>query len=88
MERKTGVREESDISSGTLFSSGLIAGGSLAGILYAVLFGLEIVPAADDGTTLGLVPMLHEGTLGLVLAGLLFFALATVLARVGQRKLA
>src|SRR4029434_10461459 len=34
VERKTGVREESDISSGTLFSSGLIAGGSLAGILY------------------------------------------------------
>jgi putative OPT family oligopeptide transporter len=88
VERKTGVREESDISSGTLFSSGLIAGGSLAGILYAVLFGLEIVPAADDGTTLGLVPLLHEGTPGLVLAGLLFFALATVLARVGQRKLA
>jgi putative OPT family oligopeptide transporter len=88
VERQTGMTQESDISSGTLFSSGLIAGGSLAGILYAVLFGLEIVPAADDAGTLGLVPMLHEGTSGMVAAGLLFFALATVLARVGQRKLA
>ena len=44
VERKTGVAEESEISSGTLFSSGLIAGGSLAGILYAVLFGLQRHP--------------------------------------------
>ena len=88
VERKTGASEESDISSGTLFSSGLIAGGSLAGILYAVLFGAGIVPAADDAGTLGIVPVLHEGTLGMVAAGLLFFALATILARVGQRKLA
>ena len=38
VERKTGVKEESDISAGTLFSSGLIAGGSLAGIVYAMLY--------------------------------------------------
>jgi len=86
VERKTGTAEESDISSGTLFSSGLIAGGSLAGILYAILFGLQVVPAADDDATHGLLPLLHEGTLGLVAAGLLFFALAAVLARVGQKK--
>src|SRR4029453_17152095 len=39
VERKTGVTSDSDLSAGTLFSSGLIAGGSLAGILYAILFG-------------------------------------------------
>ena len=88
VERKTGSAEESDISSGTLFSSGLIAGGSLAGILYAVLFGLNIVEAADDATTRGLIPLLHDGTVGIVAAGLLFAALAAILARVGQRKLA
>jgi putative OPT family oligopeptide transporter len=88
VERKTGVTQESEISSGTLFSSGLIAGGSLAGILYAVLYGIGQVPAADDAATVGLVPVLHEGTIGIVAAGLLFFALATILARVGQRKLA
>jgi putative OPT family oligopeptide transporter len=86
VERKTGVADESEISSGTLFSSGLIAGGSLAGILYAVLFGLNVVRAADDDATHGLIAVLHEGTIGIVAAGLLFFALAAILARVGQRK--
>ena len=64
VERKTGVAEESEVGSGTLFSSGLIAGGSLAGILYAVLFGRHIIHAADDADTLGLIPFLHEGTIG------------------------
>ena len=87
VERKTGVAEESEVGSGTLFSSGLIAGGSLAGILYAVLFGRQIINAADDSATLGLIPILHEGTIGMVAAGLLFAALGVVLARAAQKKL-
>ena len=54
VERKTGVTEESEVGSGTLFSSGLIAGGSLAGILYAILFGNGIVREADAGDNPGL----------------------------------
>jgi putative OPT family oligopeptide transporter len=88
VERKTGVAEESEVGSGTLFSSGLIAGGSLAGILYAVLFGRQIINAADDSATLGLIPLLHEGTVGMVAGGLLFAALGAILARAAQRKLA
>jgi putative OPT family oligopeptide transporter len=87
VERKTGVAEESEVGSGTLFSSGLIAGGSLAGILYAVLFGRHIINAADDSETLGLIPMLHEGTIGMVAGGLLFAALGFILARAAQKKL-
>jgi putative OPT family oligopeptide transporter len=87
VERKTGQAEESEVGSGTLFSSGLIAGGSLAGILYAVLFGRHIIGAADDTDTLGLIPILHEGTLGMVAGGLLFAALGVVLARAAQKKL-
>jgi putative OPT family oligopeptide transporter len=87
VERKTGAAEESEVGSGTLFSSGLIAGGSLAGILYAILFGNGLVPEADAGDNPGLVGFLHNGTSGLVAGGLLFFALGIVLARVGQRKL-
>src|SRR4029078_4230846 len=84
VERKTGVAEESEVGSGTLFSSGLIAGGSLAGILYAVLFGRHIIGEADSVT--GLIPAIHEGTLGMVAGGLLFAALAVVLARAAQKK--
>jgi putative OPT family oligopeptide transporter len=87
VERKTGIVEESEVGSGTLFSSGLIAGGSLAGILYAVLFGRDIISAADDAATTGPIPFLHEGTSGMFFGGLLFFVLAIVLSRVAQRKL-
>ncbi|HEY8550590.1 MAG TPA: oligopeptide transporter, OPT family [Vicinamibacterales bacterium] len=86
VERKTGTREESEVSSGTLFSSGLIAGGSLAGILYAILFGRGWIEDAEGAP--GLIPFLREGSMGLVAGGLLFFALAMVLARVARRKVA
>jgi putative OPT family oligopeptide transporter len=87
VERKTGQSQESEISSGTLFSSGLIAGGSLAGILYAALFGRNIIGAADDADTPGLIPFLHNGTVGIVAGGLLFLALAVVLTRAGRKRL-
>ena len=87
VEKKTGAAEESEVGSGTLFSSGLIAGGSLAGILYAILFGRGIVPEADGGNPLAPIPFLQEGTGALIGGGLLFFALGVVLARVGQKKL-
>ncbi len=88
VERKTGVAQDSEISSGTLFSSGLIAGGSLAGILYAALFGWKIIGAADDGDTAGLIPFLHQGPVGTIAGGLLFLALAIVLARAGRKTIA
>ena len=87
VEKKTGTIEESEVGSGTLFSSGLIAGGSLAGILYAILFGRGIVPEADGGDALAPIGFLHDGTGGLIAGGLIFFLLGTILARVGQRKL-
>ena len=87
VERKTGKSQESEISAGTLFSSGLIAGGSLAGILYAALFGRNIIKAADDSDTLGLLPFLHNGTVGTVAGGLLFLVLAIVLTRAGRKTL-
>ena len=87
VERKTRMKEESEVGSGTLFSSGLIAGGSLAGILYAVLFGKHIIEAADDAATRGLIPVLHEGTIGIIAGALLFAALGVILGRAAQKKL-
>ena len=57
VESKTGRAEESEVGSGTLFSSGLIAGGSLAGILYAILYGNGIIHDAEGAP--GLIPSLH-----------------------------
>jgi putative OPT family oligopeptide transporter len=85
VERKTGKTQESEVSSGTLFSSGLIAGGSLAGILYALLFGRGFIHDAEEAT--GLIPFLHEGTSGVIAGALLFLALAVVVGRVAQRRL-
>ena len=84
VERKTGEKQESDVSAGTLFSSGLIAGGSLAGILYAILFGNNIIRDAEEVT--GVIPYLHEGTVGMIAGGLLFAALALILSRQAQKK--
>lgn len=87
VERKTGASDESEVGAGTLFSSGLIAGGSLAGILYAVLYGNNLIGEADSDATTGLIPFLHEGPVGQLVGGLVFFALALVLARAARRRL-
>jgi putative OPT family oligopeptide transporter len=85
VERKTGTREESEVSSGTLFSSGLIAGGSLAGILYAVLYGNGVIDDAEGAA--GLIPGLRDGTTALFAGGLFFAVLAWVLSRWAQKRI-
>ncbi|MFA5907141.1 MAG: oligopeptide transporter, OPT family [Vicinamibacterales bacterium] len=85
VERKTGETSESDLSSGTLFSSGLIAGGSLAGILYAILVGADwLRPFQVVGEML---PALRgEDAFGQIAGALLFLGLAVILTRFAQRK--
>jgi putative OPT family oligopeptide transporter len=85
VEARTGVAQESEISSGTLFSSGLIAGGSICGILFAVLVGTNTIqPFQAIGNV---VPGLHgEDAFGHIAGALLFLALAVIVARTGMRK--
>ena len=85
VERRTEPSAESDISSGTLFSSGLIAGGSIAGILFAILVGTgTIAPLAAIGAAF---PFFHEETLvGQLASAALFFGLAVIVARMAMRK--
>ena len=85
VDKRTGRTDESDVGAGTLFSSGLIAGGSLAGILYAVLFGRNLVQEAEGAQ--GMIPFIHEGTSGMIMGGVVFFALAVVLGRAAQKKI-
>lgn len=89
VERKTGETAESDLGAGTLFSSGLIAGGSLAGILFAILVGAEqsgyaILPALQSvGNAM---TFLREGNIGQIAGAAMFFVLAVILTRFAQRK--
>ena len=85
VESKTGKAQESELSAGTLFSSGLIAGGSIAGILFAVLVGTGAIgPFQSIGNAL---PFLHsDGISGEIATTLLFLALAVVVARTAIRK--
>ncbi len=72
VERKSGVKEEGDLGAGTLFSSGLIAGGSICGILFAVLVGTDTIgPFQKIGDIL---PWFHtEGTVAQVASALALF---------------
>ncbi|HTM05456.1 MAG TPA: oligopeptide transporter, OPT family [Vicinamibacterales bacterium] len=85
VERRTGAREESEVGAGTLFSSGLIAGGSITGILVAVLVGTgSMAPLQKVGDW---IPWFHAGdTVGKVASALLFFALAVIVGRFAQKK--
>jgi len=85
VERKMGTAAESEISAGTLFSSGLIAGGSIAGILYAILVGTgTIEPLAALGA---MFPFFAGDTaLGELASAALFFGLAVIVARMAMRK--
>jgi putative OPT family oligopeptide transporter len=91
VERSTGTHDESEVSAGTLFSSGLIAGGSIAGIAYAVLYGSRdymptVLRVEDAQESLGRLPFLHEGVTGHVVGLALFLTLGLILARVGRRR--
>jgi hypothetical protein len=63
----------------------LIAGGSLCGILFAVLVGTGHI---DGPQALGnLLPFLHTGVTGTVASALLFLALAVTLGRQAQKQI-
>jgi putative OPT family oligopeptide transporter len=46
VDRLQGVKEESELSPGMLYSTGLVAGGSLTGVLIAILSGIAVTVAA------------------------------------------
>jgi hypothetical protein len=46
-----------------------------------------LIDAADEATTTGPFPFLHEGTLGVVAGAVLFAALAVIVSRMARRKL-
>jgi hypothetical protein len=43
IDKIRGVKEESEVSPGMLYSTGLVAGGSLTGVLIAILSGITFM---------------------------------------------
>jgi putative OPT family oligopeptide transporter len=93
-ERMTGEKDESEISSGMLYSTGLVAGGSIGGVLIAALSA--VIWAAPDGGETNLlqklqvgmsIDFLHKGWPADLIAILCFGALGWLLVRAARRKI-
>ncbi|GAB3911284.1 oligopeptide transporter, OPT family [Larkinella knui] len=86
-KRKGIVEEDADLGRGSLFSTGLVAGGALAGVIVALLSVNESVYNFLSGLTLE--PAL-ESALGVegfqLLGALLFLGLAMILYRVAMKR--
>jgi hypothetical protein len=80
--QKVSKRQEGEVSSGALFAAGLIAGGSIGGLILAAIVGFELEQKMAIGTKYwpGLA---SSSLLGLVV----FIAMASALYAVGRKKL-
>jgi putative OPT family oligopeptide transporter len=63
-KRKKSGKEESDIGPGALFSSGLIAGGTITGILVAILIGWT-VGHDSSGNPISFIETVHHAVLSI-----------------------
>ena len=73
--------EETETGPGALFSSGLIAGGTITGILVAVLIGWSVGHDAQ-GNVISFIEKVHQTVLGIFtsdILGLIFFGLLSLM---------
>ena len=84
-DRIRGHAEESEVSSGMLFATGLVAGGSIAGLL--IVFIVQFSPVALGGFGESLQQALGEPG-GTIVATAAFAVLCTLLVRRALRSLA
>jgi hypothetical protein len=93
-----GVKEESEVSPGMLYSTGLVAGGSLTGVAIAILSGIpvtEMVEGVSKKISLmasiqnkvGIHGWEHLGALADLLGLIAFAALCFLLVRTALKKL-
>ena len=79
--------EDEELGKGSLFATGLVAGGALAGVVVAMLQATDGTAAAMNSISLehAVTGMVGEG--GYQILGVLFFAaLAWALVRIAGRK--
>jgi hypothetical protein len=94
-EKMTGEKQESEISSGMLYSTGLVAGGSIGGVLIAALSAYPL-PKAGGGETNPLemlqsfgagLGFLHDGWPADLIAVGCFAALGWLLVSAARRRI-
>lgn len=91
IDNKRKSTEESEIGPGALFSSGLIAGGAITGILIAVLIGTS-VGTDEAGREISIMDLLNTGIaetmgpIGDIISLILFAFLASVLFKFAMSK--
>jgi putative OPT family oligopeptide transporter len=86
-QRKGEAAEDADLGKGSLFATGLVAGGALAGVVVALLQASDGTAKALNGISMehGLTAWCGEG--GYQLLGTIFFAaLGLILIRVARSK--
>lgn len=98
VDKMQGVKEESEVSPGMLYSTGLVAGGSLTGVAIAILSGIPISVTAADGASkeisimqyvldaVGIHGWEHLGSGADVIGGIMFAILGMLLIRTAMKK--
>jgi putative OPT family oligopeptide transporter len=79
---KVTKRQEGEVSSGALFAAGLIAGGSIGGLILAAIVGFELEDKVAIGTKYW-PSIANSSVVGIVI----FAVMAGVLFAVGRKKL-
>ena len=94
-EKITGQKQDSEVSSGMLYATGLVAGGSLTGVVIAALSGVPITVAGKQISLItwiwdkvGVQEWASLGGGADLLSVILFAGLCFMLIRAGREKLA
>jgi hypothetical protein len=85
-DRVRGVKEESELSSGMLYSTGLVAGGSIAGVIIAFLVGFG-GKGLNDALNFGKGYFDRMGMAGDVIGWVPFAIMAAILFRNSMKKM-
>jgi len=93
-DKKLGVKEESEVSSGMLYSTGLVAGGSLTGVAIALLSGIPITVGGKEISVMqylldsvGIHGWEHFGAGADLIGALMFGLLGFLLFRTAMKKM-
>jgi len=93
VDRRLGTKEESEVSPGMLYSTGLVAGGSLTGVAIAILSGIPVTVGGKEISIMqylldavGIHGWEHLGATADIIGALMFGALGFILFRTGMKK--